>query len=207
MLRGQDLEDQDDKNIKPRASIPTKTRGGDSQSPGLILLQQGSDRGFDMLSNNREGRFPIHIEANAPQYYVTPQRYRRHPTDDMQQSIADENDYAPASSGRDRRTSRPQSRKAPDQKRPESVRAYEKDGKDPAATHEQRGRGHEDRLQPHIPTPRPLTSTVETGLRCYNCGRTETPQWRTGPEGPLCNVCGLLWNKRHSRRQKKSLSH
>ena len=29
--------------------------------------------------------------------------------------------------------------------------------------------------------------------RCHGCNRTETPEWRTGPDGArtLCNACGL----------------
>uniref|UniRef100_A0A6T6AV47 GATA-type domain-containing protein n=1 Tax=Compsopogon caeruleus TaxID=31354 RepID=A0A6T6AV47_9RHOD len=34
-------------------------------------------------------------------------------------------------------------------------------------------------------------------LRCSNCNKTETPLWRSGPEGPktLCNACGVRWKK------------
>lgn len=33
--------------------------------------------------------------------------------------------------------------------------------------------------------------------KCRNCGNTETPQWRCGPEGPrtLCNACGVRHKK------------
>jgi len=32
---------------------------------------------------------------------------------------------------------------------------------------------------------------------CRTCGRTDSPEWRKGPEGPktLCNACGLRWAK------------
>ncbi|KIP12336.1 hypothetical protein PHLGIDRAFT_62123 [Phlebiopsis gigantea 11061_1 CR5-6] len=32
---------------------------------------------------------------------------------------------------------------------------------------------------------------------CMTCGRTESPEWRKGPQGPktLCNACGLRWAK------------
>ncbi|KAK0730217.1 hypothetical protein B0H67DRAFT_561102, partial [Lasiosphaeris hirsuta] len=34
--------------------------------------------------------------------------------------------------------------------------------------------------------------------RCVECGVVDSPRWRHGPNGPLtlCNVCGLLFNKR-----------
>ncbi|KZT39240.1 GATA-domain-containing protein [Sistotremastrum suecicum HHB10207 ss-3] len=33
---------------------------------------------------------------------------------------------------------------------------------------------------------------------CVTCGRTDSPEWRKGPQGPktLCNACGLRWAKR-----------
>ncbi|KAF9227739.1 hypothetical protein BS17DRAFT_402023 [Gyrodon lividus] len=32
---------------------------------------------------------------------------------------------------------------------------------------------------------------------CVTCGRTDSPEWRKGPQGPktLCNACGLRWAK------------
>ncbi|PPQ93231.1 hypothetical protein CVT25_015229 [Psilocybe cyanescens] len=32
---------------------------------------------------------------------------------------------------------------------------------------------------------------------CFTCGRTDSPEWRKGPQGPktLCNACGLRWAK------------
>lgn len=32
---------------------------------------------------------------------------------------------------------------------------------------------------------------------CMTCGRTDSPEWRKGPQGPktLCNACGLRWAK------------
>lgn len=34
-------------------------------------------------------------------------------------------------------------------------------------------------------------------VACRNCGVTQTPQWRSGPEGPrtLCNACGVRYKK------------
>jgi len=33
---------------------------------------------------------------------------------------------------------------------------------------------------------------------CITCGRTDSPEWRKGPQGPktLCNACGLRWAKK-----------
>ncbi|KAL8397961.1 hypothetical protein RB594_004614 [Gaeumannomyces avenae] len=44
------------------------------------------------------------------------------------------------------------------------------------------------------------------GRACQKCHRSKTPRWRRGPSGPktLCNVCGLLYAKRESRRLRDS---
>lgn len=39
--------------------------------------------------------------------------------------------------------------------------------------------------------------------QCYKCGRKETPEWRKGPKGLLCNSCGLVYMKQ-KRKQKAS---
>ncbi|KUI69283.1 GATA zinc finger domain-containing protein 8 [Cytospora mali] len=40
---------------------------------------------------------------------------------------------------------------------------------------------------------------------CRKCGRTDTPEWRKGPDGSvLCNVCGLIYAK---QRRKMKGSH
>ncbi|RYP82236.1 hypothetical protein DL769_001730 [Monosporascus sp. CRB-8-3] len=41
---------------------------------------------------------------------------------------------------------------------------------------------------------------------CQRCGRTDTPEWRAGPEGrkTLCNVCGLLYAKQRGRSRKST---
>ncbi|GHJ84010.1 hypothetical protein NliqN6_0412 [Naganishia liquefaciens] len=41
-------------------------------------------------------------------------------------------------------------------------------------------------------------------VRCLNCDKRETPEWRKGPYGPrtLCNACGLVWAKIQKRRAK-----
>ncbi|EPQ57940.1 hypothetical protein GLOTRDRAFT_71884 [Gloeophyllum trabeum ATCC 11539] len=36
---------------------------------------------------------------------------------------------------------------------------------------------------------------------CVTCGRTDSPEWRKGPQGPktLCNACGLRWAKQQRK--------
>ncbi|KAG2349425.1 hypothetical protein BDR05DRAFT_1055119 [Suillus weaverae] len=38
---------------------------------------------------------------------------------------------------------------------------------------------------------------------CVTCGRTDSPEWRKGPQGPktLCNACGLRWAKQIRTKQ------
>ena len=40
---------------------------------------------------------------------------------------------------------------------------------------------------------------------CKTCGRTDSPEWRKGPQGPktLCNACGLRWAKLLRIRQEE----
>ncbi|KAL2820204.1 hypothetical protein BDW59DRAFT_117537 [Aspergillus cavernicola] len=39
--------------------------------------------------------------------------------------------------------------------------------------------------------------------RCADCGTSDSPEWRKGPDGPksLCNACGLRWSKKEKKRQ------
>ncbi|XP_006458018.1 putative PHRB protein [Agaricus bisporus var. bisporus H97] len=41
---------------------------------------------------------------------------------------------------------------------------------------------------------------------CRKCGRTDSPEWRKGPDGPktLCNACGLRWAKQMRRLDEPS---
>ncbi|KAI9376009.1 hypothetical protein BJX61DRAFT_531222 [Aspergillus egyptiacus] len=43
--------------------------------------------------------------------------------------------------------------------------------------------------------------------RCTDCGTSNSPEWRKGPDGPktLCNACGLRWAKREKKRQDTGL--
>ncbi|CAI0648748.1 unnamed protein product [Colletotrichum noveboracense] len=45
-------------------------------------------------------------------------------------------------------------------------------------------------------------------LYCHKCRRTDTPQWRLGPDGPmtLCNVCGLMYAKRRQNQDDLTMS-
>ncbi|KAF3811723.1 GATA zinc finger domain-containing protein 7 [Colletotrichum gloeosporioides] len=45
-------------------------------------------------------------------------------------------------------------------------------------------------------------------LYCHKCRRTDTPQWRLGPDGPmtLCNVCGLMYAKRQQNQDDMTMS-
>jgi hypothetical protein len=42
-----------------------------------------------------------------------------------------------------------------------------------------------------------LTQLKDSALRCHSCNRSETPEWRRGPDGSrtLCNACGLHFAK------------
>ncbi|RYP13048.1 hypothetical protein DL767_010921 [Monosporascus sp. MG133] len=59
---------------------------------------------------------------------------------------------------------------------------------------EQRSKGHNS------------NSDSNSKWACQRCGRTDTPEWRTGPEGrkTLCNVCGLLYAKQRGRSRKST---
>ncbi|EAW10695.1 GATA transcription factor LreB [Aspergillus clavatus NRRL 1] len=41
---------------------------------------------------------------------------------------------------------------------------------------------------------------------CTDCGTSDSPEWRKGPEGPktLCNACGLRWAKKEKKRQESN---
>ncbi|GAA5878067.1 hypothetical protein JCM1840_001732 [Sporobolomyces johnsonii] len=45
----------------------------------------------------------------------------------------------------------------------------------------------------------------DSDLVCRDCGRTDSPEWRKGPDGPktLCNACGLRYAKLKSRMDKQ----
>ncbi|CAG8901378.1 unnamed protein product [Penicillium egyptiacum] len=49
-----------------------------------------------------------------------------------------------------------------------------------------------------------LTQLKDSALRCHSCNRSETPEWRRGPDGSrtLCNACGLHYAKLSRRTGK-----
>ncbi|KAL6236209.1 hypothetical protein BDW75DRAFT_207314 [Aspergillus navahoensis] len=44
---------------------------------------------------------------------------------------------------------------------------------------------------------------LKAEYKCADCGTSDSPEWRRGPEGPktLCNACGLRWAKMEKKRQ------
>ncbi|KAH7231829.1 uncharacterized protein BKA55DRAFT_713943 [Fusarium redolens] len=56
-------------------------------------------------------------------------------------------------------------------------------------------------------TTKRLACASQTG-RCHKCGRTQTPEWRRGPDGirTLCNACGLHYAKLKRKHQIKASS-
>ncbi|RAH45156.1 GATA transcription factor LreB [Aspergillus brunneoviolaceus CBS 621.78] len=65
----------------------------------------------------------------------------------------------------------------------------ESSGNDPQAS---RGVGDGDRRK-----------RLKGEYMCTDCGTSDSPEWRKGPEGPktLCNACGLRWAKKEKKRQ------
>ncbi|TQV91977.1 hypothetical protein V2A60_005930 [Cordyceps javanica] len=82
-------------------------------------------------------------------------------------------------------------------------------------------RADEDEVLPHVAEQyvpvRPISSVarrrrkeqrkLKTAHRCHSCSRLDTPQWRSGPDGPrtLCNVCGLIYTKRQQRHAEQMM--
>jgi hypothetical protein len=55
-----------------------------------------------------------------------------------------------------------------------------------------------------LPVSNLLTQLKDSALRCHSCSRSETPEWRRGPDGSrtLCNACGLHYAKMSRRTGK-----
>lgn len=51
-------------------------------------------------------------------------------------------------------------------------------------------------------------SEAEGSMSCFKCGRTDTPEWRKGPDGEvLCNACGLVYAKQRRKGKGKGAHH
>lgn len=77
-------------------------------------------------------------------------------------------------------------------------------GYDPHSMQSLRGQYSSSGIQPAEDTSddtsrrKKMRKTHETEQYvCVTCGRTDSPEWRKGPQGPktLCNACGLRWAK------------
>lgn len=77
-------------------------------------------------------------------------------------------------------------------------------GYDPHSTHSLRGQYSSSGTQPaedasDDTSRRKKMRKMHTTEQyvCVTCGRTDSPEWRKGPQGPktLCNACGLRWAK------------
>ncbi|KAK3362487.1 hypothetical protein B0T25DRAFT_575222 [Lasiosphaeria hispida] len=68
------------------------------------------------------------------------------------------------------------------------------------------GRDQRRRLAQAKRRPRRRMRAIER-QGCAECGIGDSPRWRHGPTGPLtlCNVCGLLFNKRCEDRRSREL--
>lgn len=51
-------------------------------------------------------------------------------------------------------------------------------------------------------------SEAEGVTSCWKCGRTDTPEWRKGPDGEvMCNACGLVYAKQRLKNKGKASQH
>jgi hypothetical protein len=48
-------------------------------------------------------------------------------------------------------------------------------------------------------------TAASPGQACTSCGRTDSPEWRKGPDGKhtLCNACGLRYARHQSKAMRK----
>ncbi|KAL2850821.1 hypothetical protein BJX68DRAFT_266397 [Aspergillus pseudodeflectus] len=53
-----------------------------------------------------------------------------------------------------------------------------------------------------VPSENEPRKKLKGEYRCADCGTSDSPEWRKGPDGPktLCNACGLRWAKREKKR-------
>ncbi|KAL4814818.1 hypothetical protein BDW67DRAFT_165247 [Aspergillus spinulosporus] len=59
------------------------------------------------------------------------------------------------------------------------------------------------RIEQRVPPEYESRKRLKAEYRCADCGTSDSPEWRKGPEGPktLCNACGLRWAKMEKKRQ------
>ncbi|KAJ0420090.1 hypothetical protein BJY00DRAFT_142790 [Aspergillus carlsbadensis] len=63
--------------------------------------------------------------------------------------------------------------------------------------------GNPSSLEPdRVPSETEPRKKLKGEYRCADCGTSDSPEWRKGPDGPktLCNACGLRWAKREKKR-------
>lgn len=192
------------------ATYAGHTSSGQNNSPCLVLLRQGTSHGFEMLSDNSQVRFPIYVEADTSLRSKGSKRIRCPSFDDVQRLLefgyghddGHEYGYTRFSGG-----PRPQPQRMSDSVRSGNARAHARREEDAAMAHEHTHPGRQEKSDSQKPTAEPGSKTRAEETSCCYCGRSETPQWRGGPETPLCNVCGLMWIKQHSNRRKRVASH
>ncbi|RDW94183.1 GATA transcription factor LreB [Aspergillus mulundensis] len=58
-------------------------------------------------------------------------------------------------------------------------------------------------MEQRVPPESEPRKRLRAEYKCADCGTSDSPEWRKGPEGPktLCNACGLRWAKMEKRRQ------
>ncbi|KAF7440548.1 blue light receptor [Pleurotus ostreatus] len=66
--------------------------------------------------------------------------------------------------------------------------------------------GGEDDSEDALRKKRLKKSHTSEQYVCITCGRTDSPEWRKGPQGPktLCNACGLRWAKQIRRTDESN---
>ncbi|POS78263.1 GATA zinc finger [Diaporthe helianthi] len=66
---------------------------------------------------------------------------------------------------------------------------------------------HDDHQRTHPHRAGSSNSEADGAMSCWKCGRTDTPEWRNGPDGEvLCNACGLVYAKQ-KRKGKSKVTH
>lgn len=74
--------------------------------------------------------------------------------------------------------------------------------------HHHHSRHHHDHHRSHSHRAGSSNSEAEGATSCGKCGRTDTPEWRKGPDGEvLCNACGLVYAKQRRKSKGKATHH